>query len=73
MRYPAMSAQDRDFTRRAPTGIRDYQKTIAETLDDRLLRWQGVKATEELGKSPNSKVVVIGSGEHGMPIILGGQ
>jgi len=26
-----------------------------------------------LAKSPNSKVVVIGSGESGMPIILGNQ
>ncbi|GAB6040675.1 prohibitin family protein [Endothiovibrio diazotrophicus] len=52
-------------------GIRDYQKTIAETLDDKQLRWKGIEATRELSTSENAKVVVIGAGEDGLPIILG--
>jgi hypothetical protein len=32
---------------------------------------RGIEATLELSKSPNSKVVVIGSGGDGMPLILG--
>ncbi len=52
-------------------GIRDYQAKIAETLDDKLLTWQGIQATLELAASPNSKVVVVGSGKEGLPIILG--
>lgn len=52
-------------------GIEAYQKIIAGTLSDKLLQWQGIQATLELAKSPNSKVVVIGAGKNGMPIILG--
>lgn len=53
-------------------GIRDYQKTISETLTDDLLRWQGIQATKELATSPNAKTVVIGGGADGLPVILGG-
>ncbi|WP_417798733.1 prohibitin family protein [Terasakiella pusilla] len=52
-------------------GIKNYNKTLGESLDPDLLRWYGVKATEQLSKSNNSKVVVIGSGKDGLPIILG--
>ncbi len=54
-------------------GIREYQRVIAETLNDKLLAWQGINATLALSESNNSKVVVIGSGENGLPIILGGD
>ena len=54
-------------------GIKDYQKIIAETLNDQTLRWQGIVATQELAKSNNSKVVIIGAGDHGLPLILGQQ
>ena len=37
------------------------------------LRWKGIEATKELATSPNAKVVVIGSGRDGLPIILGGN
>ena len=52
-------------------GIRDYQAIIGETLDNKLLTWQGIQATLNLAASPNSKVVVVGSGKEGLPIILG--
>jgi hypothetical protein len=32
---------------------------------------RGIEATLELAKSPNSKVVVVGSGGDGLPLILG--
>jgi hypothetical protein len=35
------------------------------------LRWRGVEATLQLAKSNNSKVVIIGGGKDGLPIILG--
>jgi len=54
-------------------GIKNYQDTISKTLSDKLIKWQGVNATLELSKSPNSKVVIIGSGKEGLPIILGNQ
>ncbi len=54
-------------------GIRDFNKTVAEGISDNFLRWKGIEATENLAASPNAKVVVIGSGKDGLPIILGGQ
>jgi len=52
-------------------GIKKYQETVSKTLSDKLLKWQGIQATLELAKSNNSKVVVIGAGSSGMPLILG--
>jgi regulator of protease activity HflC (stomatin/prohibitin superfamily) len=52
-------------------GIKEYQQTVSTTLSDKLLKWQGIQATLELAKSNNSKVVVIGAGNTGMPLILG--
>ena len=51
-------------------GIAAYQKIISKTLNDKLVQWQGIQATLELAKSPNSKVIVIGAGKAGLPIIL---
>lgn len=44
---------------------------ISASLTDKILRDKGIEATLELAKSPNSKVVVIGSGKEGLPLILG--
>lgn len=44
---------------------------INNSLTDRLLKMRGIEATLELAKSPNAKVVVVGSGKDGMPLILG--
>lgn len=48
-------------------------KILSASLTDKILQEKGIEATLELSKSPNSKVVVIGSGKTGMPIILGNQ
>jgi prohibitin 2 len=48
-------------------------KILSASLTDKILREKGIDATLELSKSPNSKVIVIGSGKSGMPIILGNQ
>ena len=37
------------------------------------LEWKGIEATKELSVSPNAKVIVIGAGKNGLPIILGGN
>jgi len=52
-------------------GIRDFQQIVAQGISPQLLEWKGIEATETLAKSPNSKVVVIGSGKNGLPIIMG--
>lgn len=54
-------------------GIRDFQNTINEGISDKYLAWKGIDATVELAKSENAKVVVIGGGKEGMPLILGGE
>jgi prohibitin 1 len=46
-------------------------KILNASLTDKILQEKGIEATLELAKSPNAKVVVIGSQKNGMPIILG--
>jgi prohibitin 1 len=41
-------------------GIRNYQKTISEGLNEMLLRWSGIQALERLSNSPNGKIIVTG-------------
>ena len=52
-------------------GIADYNRIISASLTDRILQQKGIDATLELANSPNSKVIVIGSSEDGLPMILG--
>tara|TARA_Y100001968_G_C19317960_1_gene697724 strand:- start:233 stop:1051 length:819 start_codon:yes stop_codon:yes gene_type:complete len=54
-------------------GIAEFQKIVNQTITPQLLRWKGVEATQEISKSQNSKVIVIGNGDGDLPIILGGQ
>src|SRR3977135_1152860 len=54
-------------------GVRDFQQIVAQGITPSLLEWKGIEATENLAKSPNSKVVVIGNNKNGLPLILGGQ
>ncbi len=44
---------------------------LSASLTDKILKEKGIQATVELSKSANSKVVVIGAGKDGMPLILG--
>jgi hypothetical protein len=53
-------------------GIRDFQQIVSQGISESYLRWRGVEATLQLSQSTNSKVVVIGSGRDGLPVILGG-
>ena len=52
-------------------GIRDFQQIVAQGISPQLLEWKGIEATETLAKSSNAKVVIIGSGKNGLPVILG--
>jgi regulator of protease activity HflC (stomatin/prohibitin superfamily) len=53
-------------------GIRRFQDIITPTISDAYLRWRGIEATLKLAESPNSKVVIIGNGPGGLPVILNG-
>lgn len=46
---------------------------LSASLTDKILKEKGIEATKELASSPNAKVIVIGSGKDGMPLILGGN
>jgi len=48
-------------------------RILSASLTDKILKEKGIEATLKLSESSNSKVIVIGSGDGGMPIILGNQ
>ncbi len=52
-------------------GVRAFQETVSSGISDRYLTWKGIDATMKLAESNNSKVVVIGAGDKGLPLILG--
>ena len=51
----------------------DANQILNASLTDKILRDKGIEATMELANSPNSKVVIIGGGGDGLPLILGNQ
>jgi len=54
-------------------GKADANRILSASLTDKILRDKGIEATLELAKSPNSKVVIVGSSKDGLPLILGNQ
>lgn len=62
--------QEADRKRIEAQGIADFQKIVTSGISDQLLRWKGVEATEKLAMSPNTKVIIVGSGKDGLPVIL---
>jgi regulator of protease activity HflC (stomatin/prohibitin superfamily) len=65
--------QEAERKRVEAQGIADFQRIVTTGLTESFLRWKGIEATSKLADSQNSKVVVIGTGKDGLPIILGGQ
>jgi len=64
--------QEAERKRVEAQGIADYQKIISESLTDRQLQYEQIKAQKELATSSNAKVVIMGGGK-GVPVILGNQ
>lgn len=62
--------QEAERKRVEAQGISDYQRILTSTLTDKLLQYEQIKAQRELALSPNSKVVVMGSGKTA-PILIG--
>ena len=54
-------------------GIADYQRIISESLTDRQLQYESIKAQLEIAKSPNAKVIVMGKGNTPMILDAKGQ
>jgi prohibitin 1 len=65
--------QEAERKRIEAKGIADFQEIVSKGISEQLLKWKGIEATEKLANSSNSKVIVIGSGKDGLPIILGGD
>jgi prohibitin 1 len=63
--------QEADRKRIEAKGIADFQEIVSKGISEQLLKWKGIEATEKLASSQNTKVVIIGSGKDGLPLILG--
>ncbi len=62
--------QEADRKRVEAQGVADFQRIVATTISEQLLRWKGIEATLKIAESTNAKVVIIGSGKDGLPVIL---
>ncbi|MCZ7652482.1 MAG: prohibitin family protein [Thermoanaerobaculia bacterium] len=69
----ARESKEAERKRIEAAGISDFQRIVSEGISEQLLRWKGIEATMEIAKSPNAKVVVVGAGKDGLPLILGAQ
>ena len=62
--------QEADRKRIEAQGISDFQNIVTKGISQLLLEWKGIEATEKLAASQNAKIVIIGSGKTGLPVIL---
>jgi prohibitin 1 len=62
--------QEADRKRIEAQGISDFQNIVAKGISEQLLRWKGIEATEKIAQSSNAKVIIIGAGKDGLPLIL---
>ena len=51
-------------------GISEFQRIVSKGISDSYLRWRGIEATLQLAQSSNSKIVILGGGKGGLPVIL---
>ncbi|AEW02474.1 band 7 protein [Niastella koreensis] len=63
--------QEAERKRVEAQGISDYQRIINESLTDRQLQYEQIKAMKELAGSANAKMVIMGKGN--TPVILDGK
>jgi regulator of protease activity HflC (stomatin/prohibitin superfamily) len=52
-------------------GISKYQTIVRQGLTSEYLQFKGIEATQRLAESPNTKIVIVGAGKGGLPVILG--
>lgn len=65
------AAKEAEKQRIEAQGKADANRILSASLTDKILTDKGIEATLRLAESPNTKVIVIGSGDSGLPIILG--
>lgn len=72
-RYEFLLAQERKEAERKIIEAEAKSRSneiLAASLSDRILQDKGIEATLQLAQSPNSKVVIVGGGDQGLPLIL---
>lgn len=47
-------------------GIKDFERVSRLSI----LKWRGIEATEQLAKSPNAKIIMMGGGQNSLPLLL---
>ena len=62
--------QEADRKRVEAQGIADYQKIISQGLTAQQLQYQTILAQKEIALSPNTKIIIMGGGGKGSPIML---
>jgi regulator of protease activity HflC (stomatin/prohibitin superfamily) len=63
--------QEADRKRVEAQGIADYQRIISESLTDKQLQYEQIKAMKELAQSQNAKLIMMGG--KSAPVILNGK
>jgi prohibitin 1 len=63
--------QEAERKRIEAQGVADFQRIVSQGISDQLLKWKGIEATLKVAESQNAKVVIVGAGKDGLPIILG--
>ena len=63
--------QEAERKRVEAQGIADYQHIISESLTEKQLQYEQIKAMKELASSPNAKMIILGKGN--TPLILDGK
>lgn len=62
--------QEAERKRVEAKGISDYQQILSRSLTDKLLKYEQIKALQNLVKSENSKVIIMGDGK-GASVLIG--
>ncbi len=63
--------QEAERKRVEAKGIADAQRILNEGLSDRVLQYESINVQKELVNSPNSKIIILGSGKNSPPFIIG--
>ena len=62
--------READRKRIEAKGIADFQAIVAASISEQLLCWKGIEATEKPAIFSNTKLIIVGAGKDGLPIIL---
>lgn len=74
LKYEFILEQERKEAERriiAAQAKSEANRILNASLTDKILQDKGIEATLELANSPNSKVIIVGGGDKGLPLILG--